>query len=109
MADTSDKVTDDDSPVDDLETYTETIEYLYTDIGGESIRVATAIDFLDLVQGTTSFNSLRWNQNYSTVAEAFIEEGLVGTTNSGSWFSRNDEAIEKVKEELTEHYYNNTN
>lgn len=91
--------------VENLETYTDTVEYLYTDIGGEKVRVSKVIDFLEDIIGTSSFNPLRYSVEYSTIGEAFVSIGLVEKTNPGSWFSVDDEALGVIQEELEDEWY----
>jgi hypothetical protein len=100
----------DDTPtgtevVENLDTYTDTVEYLYTDIAGEKVRVSKALDFLEKIIGTSSFDPLRYSVEYSTIAEAFVSLGLVEETNPGSWFSVDDEELAVIQEELEERWY----
>lgn len=80
-----------------METFTKEVEIEYVRIGGKDIRLASFIDFLSDIDGR-----MRYDVNYSRVAEACIEEGFIDTDIRGSWIVTDEEKKEKMLDEAYE-------
>lgn len=88
-----------------METITKTVEREYVVLNGEHIRLAKLIDFLEEVEDAEPPFPMRYTTEYSQVADALIEEDIIGRTNRGSWFVEDREAYRSLLDEALDEWY----
>lgn len=87
-----------------MELMTKTVEREYIKFGDEEIRIGVFLDFCREVEGSTAFMPMRWERKYEDAAEVLIDKGIVGKTNSGSWYVKDEERLEEMREKAFELY-----
>ena len=88
-----------------METITKTVEHEYVVLNGEHIRLTKLIDFLKEVEDAEAMFPMRYTTEYSRVADALIEEDIIGRTNRGSWFVEDRGAHRSLLDEALDEWY----
>lgn len=88
-----------------IETREVTKKKTFVTINNKELDIVKVLSFIEELDGTDGFTSVRWCHKYSSIAEPMVEEGLVKKNVKGSWYAGDNEKLEELKSLLREAYY----
>jgi len=79
-----------------MEIKTKTIERKYINVDNKSVPVSKLLDFIEIVMGSSRFNSVRVPSRYRNESELLLDMGLIGRTNRGNVYEKNKKNLTEL-------------